>query len=414
MEIIDNTLWIGEVSTNEIVQQYGSPVYVYDEQVIRSQYRQLAESFPHVSLHVHYAMKANSNPAILRILLQEGSWIDAVSPFEVRLALETGFSPAQILFTGNNITQEELEYCLEQKVAINIESLTWLERLGQLNLGGKVSIRINPGIGAGYHAHCITGGPQSKFGIYYDQMDQAINIAKQSGLSINGIHSHIGTGIFEAEPMLEAMDMTLNVARQIPGLQFIDFGGGFAIPYKSEQQPLNVEDLGKRMSERFSDFCENYGCSLNMKIEPGRFLVASAGFLIATVNTLKTTPRYRFAGVNSGFNHLVRPTMYGSYHKIYNASRMQGEEESVVIVGNICESGDIFSRSNKDQIERLIPRLQLGDHIAIADVGAYGMAMSSQYNMRSRPPEVLVNGGTSRLIRQRESYEDLIRNYVNE
>lgn len=395
-----------------LLQEFGSPLYVYDEQTIRSQFQQLKSGFQDIPLQIHYAMKANPNPAILKIILDEGAYIDAVSPFEVRLALETGFAPSHIFFTGNNIIKEDLEYCLKEGVSINIDSLSWLERYGQINPGGEVSVRINPGVGAGHHAHCITGGPQSKFGIYYDQIDQIQAIVEKYHLNLVGIHSHIGTGILEPDPMLAAMEMVLSVAKQFSGLKFVDFGGGFGIPYRPNQEPLDMTALGKQMSDYFKDFCQDYGKTLEMKIEPGRYLVASAGTFLATVNTVKNTPKYRFIGVDSGFNHLIRPTLYGSYHHVYNASRPEGEQENAVIVGNICETGDIFTRTSDGKMERSIVKVEEGDRIAICDVGAYGIVMSSQYNMRPRPAEVLISNGSFRLIRKRETFEDLISSYM--
>ena len=357
-------------------------------------------------------MKANSNPSLLKILLEEGSAIDAVSEFEVRLALESGFEPQQIIFTGNNNTLAEIENCVEKGVSVNLGSLALLEKYGQRYPQTSVSVRINPGIGAGHHAHCITGGPDSKFGIYHDQIDSALDLATKYKLTLNGVHSHIGTGIYSAEPMLEAMEMILAVAEKFSDLEFVDFGGGFGIPYRPEQQALDMTDLSQKMTRRFTEFRQSYGRDITMKIEPGKFLVGPAGILLTTVTNITDTPKYRFVGVDSGFNHLVRPTMYGSYHKILNASRFSGEEEDVVVVGNICESGDIFSRSG-EEIKRNLPSPEIGERLAFLDVGAYGFSMSSQYNFRPRPAEVLVHQGQSRLIRRAESFEDLTQGFVD-
>ncbi|MBC8260031.1 MAG: diaminopimelate decarboxylase [SAR324 cluster bacterium] len=400
------------ISVESLMQEYGSPLYIYEESVLRSQFRQLSSGFPQGLLEIHYSMKANSNPSLLNILREEGSSIDAVSEFEVRLALESGFEPQQIIFTGNNNTLAEIEYCVEQDVAVNLGSLVLLEKYAERFPHTKVSVRINPGIGAGHHAHCITGGPDSKFGIYHDQIEAALAISKKYGLTLNGVHSHIGTGIYSAGPMLEAMEMILNVAEKFPDLEFVDFGGGFGIPYRPEQQALDMKDLSRKMTKRFQQFSQNFGRDLVMKIEPGKLLIGPAGLLLTTVTNITETPKYRFVGVDSGFNHLVRPTMYGSYHKILNASRCTGEEKDVVIVGYICESGDIFSRSG-EEIHRSLPSPKVGEHLAILDAGAYGISMSSQYNFRPRPAEVLVQGGQSRLIRRAESFEDLTQCYVD-
>ncbi len=410
MKIFDNKLYLEDISAESIMQEYGSPLYVYEESVLRSCFRQLMSGFPEGLLKIHYSMKANSNQSILKILCEEGSSIDAVSSYEVRLALESGFEPAQIIFTGNNNNLEEIEYCVEQKVLINIGSLALLELYGNRHPGTTVSVRINPGLGAGHHAHCITGGPDSKFGIYHDQIVSVLDLANKYSLTINGIHSHIGTGIFEAEPMLEAMEMTLAVAEKFTDLEFVDFGGGFGIPYKPDQLPLDMNDLSQKMTQRFQKFINNFGRDLEMKIEPGKLLVGPSGILLTTVTNISETPKYRFVGVDSGFNHLLRPTIYGAYHRIINVNCVSGNEEDIVVVGNICESGDILSKSG-EEIKRCLPSPKIGDRLAFMDVGAYGMSMSSQYNLRPRPAEILVKEGLSREIRSAESYEDLIRNF---
>jgi len=412
MNIINDTLFLEDISVEILMQEYGSPLYVYEESVLRSQFRQLSSGFPEGLLEIHYSMKANSNPSLLKILREEGSSIDAVSEFEVRLALESGFEPQQIIFTGNNNSLAEIEYCVEQEVSVNLGSLVLLEKFGQRFPHTSLSVRINPGIGAGHHAHCITGGPDSKFGIYHDQIDAALALATKYKLTLNGVHSHIGTGIYSAEPMLEAMEMILAVAEKFPDLEFIDFGGGFGIPYRPEQQALDMKDLSQKMTRRFTEFRQCYGREISMKIEPGKLLVGPAGILLTTVTNITDTPKHRFVGVDSGFNHLLRPTLYGSYHKILNASRYSDDEEDVVVVGYICESGDIFSRSG-DEIERKLPSPVIGERLAFLDAGAYGFSMSSQYNSRPRPAEVLVNQGQSRLIRRAETFEDLAQFFVD-
>jgi len=412
MNIINDTLFLEDISVETLMQEYGSPLYVYEESILRSQFRQLSSGFPEGLLEIHYSMKANSNPSLLKILREEGSSIDAVSEFEVRFALESGFEPQQIIFTGNNNSLAEIEYCVEQEVSVNLGSLVLLEKFGQLFPQTSVSVRINPGIGAGHHVHCITGGPDSKFGIYHDQIDAALALATKYKLTLNGVHSHIGTGIYSAEPMLEAMEMILAVAEKFPDLEFIDFGGGFGIPYRPDQQALDMKDLSQKMTRRFTEFRQCYGREISMKIEPGKLLVGPAGILLTTVTNITDTPKHRFVGVDSGFNHLLRPTLYGSYHKILNASRYSDDEEDVVVVGYICESGDIFSRSG-DEIERKLPSPVIGERLAFLDAGAYGFSMSSQYNSRPRPAEVLVNQGQSRLIRRAETFEDLAQLFVD-
>ena len=254
MKISDNKLILGGIPAEEIMSEYGSPLYVYEESVIRSQMRKLLAGFPRDLAQIHYSMKANSNPSLLKIIFDEGGFIDAVSEFEVRLAIESGFDANQIIFTGNNNSFEEIELCIKKKVSVNLGSLYLFEEYGKRYPNTSVSIRINPGIGAGHHSHCITGGPDSKFGIYFDKVKNSLELARKFKLKINGIHSHIGTGIFTPEPMLEAMEMILNIAKDFPDLEFIDFGGGFGIPYKVEQLPLNMLELAKKMTNRFNEF----------------------------------------------------------------------------------------------------------------------------------------------------------------
>ena len=412
MQVVHNKLCLSGLEAETLLREFGSPLYVYEAEVLRERFRAFQAAFPE-NVHLHYAMKANSNPTLLRLLQQEGAWIDAVSPLEVRLALDAGFAPERILFTGNNSAPDELDYCIAKGVPVNLGSLEALRRYGERYPGTEASVRVNPCMGAGHHSHCITGGPASKFGIYHDRVATALKIATQNRIRIIGVHSHIGTGIYAPEPMLAAMELVLQASRGFPELRFIDFGGGFGIPHRPEQTPLDLPELGRQMQERFSSFCSEYGRPLTMKLEPGRFIVGPAGILLVTTTNFTDTPDYRFVGVDSGFNHLVRPTMYGAYHHILNASRSTGPEQEVVIAGNICESGDIFSRS-EEGMTRKIPEIQVGDCLALCDAGAYGMSMSSQYNTRPRPAEVLVENGQARLIRHRETYEDVIAPFNTE
>jgi diaminopimelate decarboxylase len=412
METRENKLFFGNQNAEKLCSKYGSPLFVYEEATIRNQFRQLVDNFNYSAFKVHYAVKANYNPSILKILLEEGCGVDTVSAFEVRFCLEQGFKADDIIFTGDNNTDDEMQYCIDNNVLVNVGSLSQLERLGKLKSGNKVSVRINPDIGAGHHSHCITGGPHTKFGIYHDQIDKIKDIVAKYSLQLVGLHSHIGTGILESQSFLEAMDITLGVAEKIETLEFVDFGGGIGIPYKEEQAPLDLVDFGAKVSSHFEKFCDKYGKKLELKVEPGRFLVCQAGTLLSTVNTLKETPAHQFVGCDTGFNHLIRPMAYGSYHKIKNASVMEGTQKEVVLCGNICESGDMFTQNSDGISDRAITEFEEGNIVAILDAGAYGMSMSMQYNMRSRPAEVLIDKeGNARVIRKRESYENIIANF---
>jgi diaminopimelate decarboxylase len=407
----DNRLCFGAHSAEDLAGKFGTPLYVYEEAVIRTRCGELRESFKRANPEFHYAVKANFNPALLAIVKDERFGIDAVSPHEVRLALELGFQPAQILFTGNNVTEDDLAYCIAQNVPVNLGSLDEIERYGRLQPGGTVSVRLNPDVGAGHHHHVITGGPDSKFGIYGAERERLQEILRRYRLRLAGIHAHIGSGILRTDDMLAAMEFVLYAAQGYDGLDFIDFGGGFGVPYRLEDKRLALAELGSAMSEKFLEFGRRYGRPLRMKLEPGRYIVAESGTLLARVTSVKSTSRHAFVGTDSGFNHLVRPIMYGAYHRIVNATRMNAPERQVVVAGNICEAGDVFTQGEDGLEDRPVADPRVGDLLAIQDTGAYGMCLSSQYNLRPRPPEVLITGDAARLIRRRESYEDLMRNF---
>lgn len=397
-----------------VVDNHGTPVYVYEEGMIRERLSQLLMGIRYSPLKILYAVKANSNPCILEIFTEQvwGSLngeegvvgIDAVSPGELALALGVGFQPQDIIFTGNNITDDEMDFAVEKGVLLNIDSLSRLEKVGRKYSGRQVCVRINPDVGAGHHDHCITGGPKSKFGIWSSEVEKAKRIARQFSLQIVGIHQHIGSQILEVATFLRAMEVLLGIAPSFPNLNFIDFGGGFGVPYKPREKPLNIELLGRELSKRFADFCRKSGRKLTLIVEPGRYLVAEAGYLLVRVTTVKRSPNGRvFVGVDSGFNHLIRPAMYGSYHPIENISNPDGPKKKVDIVGNLCESGDKFAKM------RSLRQPREGDLLVIKNAGAYGYSMSSNYNLRPRPAEVLIRtDGTIQEIRKREAIEDLI------
>ncbi|PIN86367.1 diaminopimelate decarboxylase [Candidatus Woesearchaeota archaeon CG10_big_fil_rev_8_21_14_0_10_44_13] len=412
METRKNKLFLGGMSAEELVREFGSPLYVYEEDMIRQRFDDLDKNITYPDKKIYYACKANTNPAIMRIVLEKGGCIDAVSPYEAEMALRVGFSPDRILFTGDNATDEDLQFCIKRKIMVNLGSLSQIERYGRLCRNSNISIRINPDVGAGHHGHCITGGPDSKFGIYFDRVDEIRKTAAKYGLGIAGIHSHIGSGILDTAIFKKAMNMVLDAAKGFSNLEFVDFGGGIGVPYRPDERPMDIRRFGREISALFEDFCRQYGKQLMMIIEPGRYIVAEAGFLLVTTNNRKHTPKHTFIGTDSGFNHLIRPTMYGSYHDIINASNVEGEKEKVVIAGNICESGDVFTRNEDGPEDRQIARITEGDVLAICNAGAYGFSMSSNYNTRPRPAEVIVSNGKARIIRRRETFEDITRTAV--
>ncbi len=408
MKLKINQLFIGNYSAEQLVAQFGSPLYVYDEEVIRNQIRKLKNAFVYPGVKFYYACKANTNLAILKIVLEEGCFLDAVSLGEVYAALKAGFSADKIRFTGVNVSNEEFSWLIEKKIAVNLGSLSEVERYGKLNPGKKISVRINTNVGAGHHSHVITGGESSKFGIYFLEIAQLFSVCKKYDLKIVGIHHHIGSGILDYKIFLHAMDILLEIADQFFDLEFIDFGGGFGIPYQKNQKELNISFLGKKIVKKFNSFCNSYGKKLSFHFEPGRYFVAQSGSLLCTVNTIKKTPKYTFVGVNTGFNHLIRPAMYGSFHEVVNCSNPQGKLNKYLVAGNICESGDIFTRDENGIKEQGIAELHEGDVLAILNSGAYGMSMASHYNLQQLPVEVLIQGKDVRIIRKREEFSDFI------
>ncbi|MHC1605108.1 MAG: diaminopimelate decarboxylase [Candidatus Methanofastidiosia archaeon] len=408
MQNNQNKLTIGGINTEDLVKEFGSPLYVYDEETIKARYMELESFITYPKKRVHYAAKANSNLHILKLLKSLGAGIDAVSPGEVFLSLKAGFLPEDIIYTGINSTREELSYCFQKGVVINMGSLNHLKAWGENFPQTKVCIRINPDIGAGHHNHTITGGPLSKFGIYYNKIETVKEISELYGLDIVGVHAHIGSGILEINSFLRAVNAILDTAKNFDSLEFVDIGGGIGIPYRPDERPIDLETLGDRISQAFTTFCDAYGRQLELKIEPGRYIVGQAGTLLVTVNDIKSTPRYNFVGVDSGFNHLQRPLVYGAYHEIVNASNPNGSKKYFVVGGNICESGDVFTRDEGGIRERKIAIPQIGDILAIKDCGAYGYSMASCYNSRLLPAEVMVSNEGEQLIRRRQEFEDLL------
>jgi diaminopimelate decarboxylase len=355
MEIRDNKLWLGNVLAASLIDEFGSPLYVYEEDMLRLRAKELLGAISYPNREIKYACKANTNIEIMRIFRKEGLSIDAVSPGEIHAALMAGYNPSQILYTMNNGTREEIEYGVRRGVMINVDSLSQLRFLGEKHPGSRICVRINPNIGAGHHDHCITGGPESKFGIDYTKVDRIKEIAGQFDLSIQGVHQHIGSGILQPEKFIEAMDVLLETAKYFDDLLFVDFGGGIGVPYQEDEQRIDIKVLGDKISEEFEKFCSDYGKGLKLIIEPGRYLVAESGFLLATVTSVKEGERHRFVGINTGFNHLVRPAMYGSYHPILNAVNVDGKRLPQTIAGNLCESGDTFTRNEEGIVDRELP-----------------------------------------------------------
>ncbi len=402
MEIKENKLYLGGISAEKLIDDFGSPLYAYEEETIRKNYRGLYDSIGWPRKRILYACKANTNISIIKVLKEEGCGIDAVSPGEVFLSLEAGLKPEDILFTGNNMTDEDMKYVAGKGVMLNIGSVSRLKKYAKEYPETDVCIRVNPDIKPNVHPHLATGGLDSKFGIYMGHVEQVKEVAEEHNLNIKGVHAHVGTTIMDLAPFQETMEVVLKAAKQFDGLEFVDFGGGIGIPYEPGQKEVDLKKFGDFATKRMEDFCDSYGREVEYRIEPGRYLVAQSGFLLSRINTIKQNPKKRFLGLDTNMAHLVRPCMYDAYHRIVNASNMGGELETVDVVGNICETGDFFAK------ERDVQHAEEGDIIAIMDAGAYGYAMSSIYNSFPKPVEVLVKDGKSRVIRERWELSDLL------
>jgi diaminopimelate decarboxylase len=405
-------LEIGGADALELAHKYGTPLYVLDEMRIRDNYQRVHQAFSseYSNFQIFYAAKANTNLAVMRILEQEGSGIDAVSPGEIYTALLAGFEPERILFTGNNVTSEELQFALDSGVRINLDSVSMLERLAKLPgaKGSRISFRVNPMVGAGHHDHCITGGELSKFGIMEQEAVEIYKKAQKLGFNPVGIHTHIGSGILDPEPFKLAVQVLMDIAGRVHQeagveFEFIDFGGGLGIPYTPEEPVLEIKKFAGEIVALYKSKLSEYGIdNPTMCIEPGRYIVGDAGYLLTRVNTIKQSYR-KFVGVDAGFNTLLRPTMYGSYHHILVADKPEAPTtQNVDVAGNICESGDLFAR------DRPLPEIEESDVLSIMNAGAYSFSMSSQYNSRPLPAEVIVNNGKVDVIRDRETYSDIL------
>jgi len=390
----------------KIVENFGSPVYVYDAEKIAFQYKRLTDAFKEVKhLKINYAVKALSNISVLKYFHTLGAGIDTVSIQEVQLGLAAGFLPEQIIFTPNGVSLSEIEEATKLGVQINIDNLSILEQFGTKHPHIPVCIRINPHVMAGGNSNISVGHIDSKFGISIHQIPHLLRIVENTKMTINGIHMHTGSDILDIDVFLYASEILFETAKQFKNLEFIDFGSGFKVPYKIGDIETNIEELGKKLSEKFNSFCKEYGKDLTLAFEPGKFLVSEAGNFLTHVNAVKQTTSTVFAQVDSGFNHLIRPMLYGSHHDIINISNPKGRERFYTVVGYICET-DTFGNN------RRINEINEGDVLCFKNAGAYCFSMASNYNSRFRPAEILWHNKKAHLIRQRESFEDILKNQI--
>lgn len=406
MELINGAYRIHGLDPLEICKEFGTPLYLYDSEKITKQITSLKNAFSDSDVKIKYAAKALTNISILKHIRQQGCGIDVVSIHEARLALKVGFKPKDIMFTPSCVDFDEIIEGVEIGVYINLDNLSVLEKFGKkYGHSYPCCIRLNPHILAGGNYKISTGHGNSKFGISVFQLPQIMEVVQKYNIDINGLHIHTGSEISETDVYLKMSEILFGVARDFSSLKFIDFGSGFKVAYKDNDMVTNIYDLGLKLGKAFREFYESYGQKLELWIEPGKYLVSEAGYLLVNTNVVKSTPSVTFAGVNSGLNHLIRPMMYDSYHEIINVSNPEESQKVYTVVGNICETDTLGS-------DRKINEVREGDILAIKNAGAYGYSMASTFNSRLRPAEVMIKGGKAHLIRQRDTFEDLVRGQI--
>jgi diaminopimelate decarboxylase len=399
----DEEYFMQAISMKELCDNHETPFYLYDMNDILNKQEQLTKYFSWNKLKIFYAMKANYNPHILQVMNENGFCLDTVSPAEMLLALRIGFDKDRILFTANNMTDTEMNIVQQQGVLLNIDSLSRLERYSKCFPGSKVSLRINPGVVAGENKKVQTAGDFNKFGILLIDIPKALEITKQYGIKIVGLHEHTGSGISDTAKALESMNNLLGIAsrQEFPDLEFIDFGGGFKVRYHPEEVEIDYETFGEKTIQLFDRFCKGYGKELALYFEPGKYIVAESGCLVVKVNTIKKAKERYIIGTDSGFPHMIRPVLYGAYHHIINISNPFGELGKYDIYGNICESGDCFAS------DREIPEIREGDYLAIQNTGAYCCSMASNYNLRPIPSEYIIYNNELLVSRQKDTHAEL-------
>lgn len=395
---------IGGLSAVELAETYGTPLFVYDAARIQQQYYTMSQALQGVSkVKIHYACKALTNISVLRLLKQLGAGLDAVSYQEILLGLQAGFAPKEIMYTPNSVSIEELEAAIRLGVRVNIDNIETLEYMGLQHPDKAFCVRVNPHIMAGGNSKISVGHIDSKFGISIHQMPLVHRLVETLNMKIEGVHMHTGSDILDVDVFAHAAELLFSVAREFKDLEYIDFGSGFKVKYKAHDIETNMEQFGEMITEQFNAFCEETGKDLTLVFEPGKYLVSEAGTFLARTNVVKQTTSTVFAGLDTGFNHLIRPMFYGAHHDIVNASNPLGKPKIYTVVGYICET-DTFGWN------RRISEIKAGDILAFKNAGAYCFSMASNYNSRYRPAEVLIHQGQAHLIRARESFEDLLRN----
>ena len=405
-------MFIDNKTAFELIETYGSPLYVYDETILRERCNEIKNLLPGLNLTINYSVKANSNLHLLKIILDEGLDVDALSPGEIYIEELAGFTPDRILYISNNISAEEMKYVIERGILLSVDSLSQLELFGKINPGGKIVVRLNPGsFGVGHHEKVVTAGANTKFGVQAEFADEVKAIVKKYDLKLVGINQHLGSLFLDEDKYIDGAKALLGIIKkEFPGLEFIDFGGGFGVPYKKEENRLDMKAMTEKFSAVLKDFISEYdNKDIVFRIEPGRYIAAECGILLGQVYSVKENHNKTYIGTDLGMNILVRPSMYDSYHgiEVFSKKEPSGLTKQVTVVGNICETGDILAK------DRLLPEIHEGDILGVLNAGAYGHVMSSNYNWRLRPAEVLITkNGEHRLIRKRDSIEDLASHYL--
>ena len=388
----------------QLAREFGTPLYVYHAEKIKEQYEKLTTAFNGSNVVFFYACKALTNVSILKYIKSLGANIDCSSINEAKLALHAGFLPQQVLYTSNGIGFDEIEEAVGLRVNINIDSLSNLEKFGKkYGHSYPVGIRLRPNIMAGGNLKISTGHDKSKFGIPIDQLDKILHVVEQNNIFITDLHIHTGSDIKDADVFVKGIEVLFDIIPHFNELKSVDLGGGFKVPYKKGDEEIDIDIVAQKVKEAF----DNHPQAKNLQIwfEPGKFIVSECGYFITQVNVIKETAATNFVSVNSGFNHLIRPMFYDSYHRIENISNPDGEEKKYSVVGNICET-DTFAWDRK------LSDVREGDYLVFYNAGAYGFEMSSNFNSRLKPAEVMVKDGKAHLIRRRDNWDDLLKNQV--
>ncbi len=407
MELNNPTYDLQGISFHSLADEFGTPLYVYDASKIVRQQQKLKDAFSGMNVNIKFAAKALTNLSILKLMKRNGIGVDVVSIQEVQIALKAGFLPTEIMYTPNCVDFEEIIQGVDMGVNINLDNLSVLEKFGKkYGSSYPCGIRLNPHILAGGNLKISTGHSHSKFGISVQQLPAILELVQRYNLVISGLHIHTGSEITETDVFIKMAELLFGIAKDFPALKFLDFGGGFKVSYKTGDRVTNIIEIGQKLGQLFNDFNHQHGRKLELWIEPGKYLVSEAGYLLVKVNVVKSTPTVTFAGVNSGLNHLIRPMMYDAYHEIVNVSNPEGPKKVYTVVGNICETDTLGA-------DRELSEVREGDLLVIQNAGAYGYSMASNYNSRFRPAEVLILDGKAKLIRQRDTLEQLLQGQID-